>query len=346
MIDTLQSEPVAVAVPPRPAGKVVRSIAGYGILAALMLLTPLFVFTPAVLLHCGIRNGRRGAWIALGIASLIAAAVTIPSAHVPGIPAADVKMSYAYLAALILAIGVPALVVLPMVERGEAFGRVLMLAVIGSIAGLTITEVGMRALTAFSPYAEQVTRMKAFLATSIAAATQKNALPAAAAGLKVWSDIFIYCIPGFVVIDFVIVFILSLVIFGRLKVWREFVRTRTAGESTPYLFRKLSLPEWLLFFFVAAGLSPLASGIVQKVGANVLVVVVFLYFVQGLAIFRALLAAVGAGFAGVLLGYVALVLLAFTGISPLLLGIAGLFDSFFDFRHFKRKDDSNESHFD
>ena len=40
-------------------------------------------------------------------------------------------------------------------------------------------------------------------------------------------------------------------------------------------------------------------------------------------------------------------LLTLTGVGPLLLGLAGLFDPFFDFRHFKkRKDDSHESHSD
>jgi hypothetical protein len=346
MIDTLQSEPVAVAVPPRPAGKVVRSIAGYGLLAALMLLTPLFVFTPAVLLQCGVRNGRRGAWISFVIAAILVAAIEIPSAHVPGIPATDVKLTYAFLAARLLALALPSLVILPMVERSEPFGRVLMTAVICSVAGLVLTEAGMRVFAGFSPYTALVAQTKMLLANMITTATQKNAIPGAAAGLKAWSNIYLECVPGFVIAELTVIFIFSLVIFGRLRVWREFLRTHNAGETTPYLFRKLSLPEWLLFFFVLSGLSPLASGIVQKVGANVLVVVVFLYFVQGLAIFRAILAAVGAGFAGVLLGYGALVLLAFTGISPLLLGIAGLFDSFFDFRHFKRKDDSNESHFD
>ena len=70
----------------------------------------------------------------------------------------------------------------------------------------------------------------------------------------------------------------------------------------------------------------------------------FLYLLQGLAIFRALLVAVGAGFGGVMFGYLLLGLLTITGIAPFLLSIAGLFDSFFDFRHFRRKDHSDESH--
>ena len=114
-----------------------------------------------------------------------------------------------------------------------------------------------------------------------------------------------------------------------------------------YLFRNFSLPDWLLFAFVLGGLTPLASGMLQKIAANTLAVVAFLYILQGLAIFRFLLVAMGAGFAGTMLGWLLLAFLTITGVGPLLLGVAGLFDPFFDFRHFKkRKDDSHESHSD
>ena len=82
----------------------------------------------------------------------------------------------------------------------------------------------------------------------------------------------------------------------------------------------------------------------QQVGANILAVVTFLYLLQGLVIFRSFIAATGAGFAGTLFAWGLLVVLTMTGIGPLLLSIAGLFDSFFDFRHFNRKDHPDESH--
>ena len=56
--------------------------------------------------------------------------------------------------------------------------------------------------------------------------------------------------------------------------------------------------------------------------------------------------AAGAGFTSIFLAYVFLGVLTITGISPLVLSIAGLFDSFFDFRKFNRKDHSDESHSD
>jgi hypothetical protein len=77
------------------------------------------------------------------------------------------------------------------------------------------------------------------------------------------------------------------------------------------------------------------------------VVVLFLYLLQGLAIFRSLLAAIGINGVGLLFAFLLLGFLTFTaGVAPILLTIAGLFDSFFDFRKFRRKDDSNESHTD
>jgi len=56
----------------------------------------------------------------------------------------------------------------------------------------------------------------------------------------------------------------------------------------------------------------------------------------------------GAGPGATLIAWGLLFLFTFIGgMSLLLLGLTGLFDPFFDFRHFKkRKDDSHESHSD
>jgi len=104
------------------------------------------------------------------------------------------------------------------------------------------------------------------------------------------------------------------------------------------------LPDWFLFAFILGGLAPLLKGPLQMVTANVLMIAVFLYVLQGFALLRFLLAAAGVGFIGALF---ALGFTFITGIGPMLLGVAGLFDPFFDFRHFKkRKDDSHEGHSD
>jgi len=323
----------------------VRGVAAYAMLMALLFITPLFVFVPAALFHCGIRNGKRVAWSALIVGAALAGLLAIQTAHVPGTTSADALMGYSYLIALVLGIAVPAMIVLPLVARGEAFGRVLMISVLLSMAGLTATELTMRATTGFSPYAEQLVKAKQTSAQFVMV-YEKAGMPSDAIQvLKRWTDVGASCLPAFFMIDVIIVFVLSLVMFGRLRAWRQFVTTREAvPPAGVYLFRNLSLPEWLLFAFVIGGLAPLAGGLLQKVAANVLAVVTFLYLLQGLAIFRSLLAAVGAGFAGVMFGYLLLAFLTITGIAPLLLCIAGLFDSFFDFRHFKRKDHPDESH--
>jgi hypothetical protein len=347
MIDTsLQSEPAVIPV--RSLGRSVRHVAGYAILIAVMLVSPLFVFLPAALFHCAIRNGRRIAWIALLIGAALAGAVIVAGANSPQVTLAEANMSVAYLVALILAIALPAMAVLPMVERAESFGRVLLAALLFSAIGFAATEMAMRAVTGFSPFADQVAAARVTAAKFITN-YQSAGIPSDAIGfLRKWMEIGVYCLPAFLLVDVTLVFVLSLVLFGRLRTWRDPVERRQANVtvSAPYLFRNLSLPEWLLFAFVIGGLSPLSSGLTQRVGANVLALVTFLYLLQGLAIFRSFLAAAGAGFAGVLFAYVILGLLTLTGIAPLLLSIAGLFDSFFDFRKFNRKDHSDESHSD
>lgn len=344
MTETSLQHDQPVAMPARPFGKQVRSMAGYTIVTALMFVSPLFVFIPASLFHCGIRNGRRAAWLLLVLSAVLAGLLVYPSATAA--TANDAATSYGYLLGLLLAIGVPALAVLPMVERGEKFGRVLIVSLVLSIAGLMATELTMRTARGFSPYASQIAEAHD-TATKLVAGYQKAGFPPdAVAFLRKWMDIGSYCLPAFLLIDVTIVFVFSLVMLGRLRAWRDVALRRAAPSVTtsPYRFRYFSLPEWLLFAFVIGGLSPLASGMAQQIGANVLAVVAFLYFLQGLAIFRSFVVATGAGIVGSLFAWMLLGLLTLTGISPLLLCIAGLFDSFFDFRHFNRKDHSDESH--
>lgn len=342
MIESSLQHDEPVAIPARSLGKQVRSMAGYVLVTALMFVSPLFVFIPASLLHCGIRMGRRAAWLLLILSSVIAALLIYPAAM--AVSPADAATSYAYLLGLFLAIALPALAVLPMVERGEKFGRVLLYALVLSVAGLGVTELTMRMATGgFSPYAAQVVEARRQITTMVAAFVKAGVPEDRFAFFSKWTAM---CVPTILLIDVTIVFVFSLVMFGRLRAWREFVlrRAQTAATVNPYLFRNLSLPEWLLFAFVLGGISPLVGGMPQQVGANVLAMVLFLYFLQGLAIFRSFVVATGVGAIGSLFAWMLLGLLMITGIAPLLLCIAGLFDSFFDFRHFNRKDHSDESH--
>lgn len=340
---SIENEPVAMT--DRSFGRLARNIAGYGLAVAFMLtFQVVFVFIPALLFHCGIRNGRRAAWGALAFGTFVAGALVLVSAQDPAM-APQINSLYASVAALILAVALPALAVLPLVERGEKFGRVLMFATLLGMAGLALTEVGMRALSGFSPYADQVARAKETSVEFMHMYQKAGLGPDVLHALEKWMDIGVFCLTGFLLINIVVVFVLSLVMLSRLPAWRRLLAERGA-ESNPYLFRNLSLPEWLLFAFVAGGATPLLSGFPKQIGANVLTVVAFLYLLHGLAIFRAFLAAVSTSAGAVLLGVIALGTLTVIGIGPLLLSIAGLFDSFFDFRHFNRKDDSHEGHTD
>ena len=338
-----QSEPVLL--PGRPFGRQVRSVIGYSLLTALMIVTPMLVFVPAALLHCAIRNGRRAAWavlvLSLAIASLYAAAI-------PATPADAQKMAWSFMLAVGLAITLPAMAAIPMVERGESFGRVLVFLLAGAMVGLAVTETASQLMMSFSPYAAQVEQWKATGAQAVQI-YRTNGMPADAERLaRTWVGYSTFVLPGLMLMNVTLVFILSLLMLGRLKAWRA-LAARSGDERTlgVYLFRNLSLPDWLLFAFILGGLTPLLTGLLQKVAANTLAVVAFLYILQGLAIFRFMLVAMGVSFAGKVLGWLLLVFLTFAGVGPLLLGVAGLFDSFFDFRHFKkRKDDSNESHSD
>ena len=345
MIESSLTQSDPVTLPDRPFGRVARSVIGYSLLTALMIVTPMLVFVPAALLHCAIRNGRRAAWTMLALALSIAAlyVVAVPA----GSPAA-LKMAWSYLGAVAVAIALPTMFAVPMVERGEKFGRVLVFLLIGSAIGLALTEIGSRALISFSPFAAQVEQAQQTSAQFIAMYRSKGMAPEMVRLAERWIGYSTFVLPAVILINMSLVFILSLLMLGRLKAWRDLSARRGNAEALgAYLFRNLALPDWLLFAFILGGLTPVASGMLQKVAANTLAIVAFLYILQGLAIFRFVLVAMGAGVAGPMLGWLLLVFLTITGVGPLLLGLAGLFDPFFDFRHFKkRKDDSHESHSD
>ncbi len=337
-----QSEPVAL--PGRPAGRVARSVALHALLTVAMVITSMLVFVPAALLHCGIRNGRRAAWIT---AAIVLAIIALYVAAFPPVKA-EAGQAWSNVAALAFVLLLPSVAVLPLVQQATKFGPVLLFLVTGSALGLAVTESISRAAVGYSPFATQVAMAKASN-SRIVEFYRINGAPADALQMmERWFNYSMTVLPGVMLIALATMFILSLLMLGRLQAWRELAATRADGEAAgAYFFRNLSLPDWVLFAFILGGLTPLATGLLQKVAANTLAVVAFLYILQGLAIFRSLLLAMGGGIAGKTLGWLLLVFLMLTGVAPLLLGVAGLFDSFFDFRHFKkRKDDSHESHSD
>jgi predicted membrane protein DUF2232 len=334
-----QSEPVML--PGRPFGRTVRSIAGYALLTALMIRTGLTVFVPAMMIHSAIRNGRRTTWIMLAAATLAGFALfaITPSTLL------EIKQQFSYLAMTVLALALPAMLALPMIERGEAFGRVLMMMLLGSALGLGLVELGVRAVASFSPYALILADVQAAVAR-VMKTNPTNGMPLSAVvlmqrGMNYYSTVLL---PSELLLSNAVSFVLSLMMIGRLRAWFEFAAKRKVEVPGAYLFRNFALPDWFLFAFILGGIAPLVKGTLHMIAANVLMVAVFLYMLQGFALLRFLLASAGVGFIGALFAFGFTFI---TMIGPMLLGVAGLFDPFFDFRHYKkRKDDSHEGHSD
>jgi hypothetical protein len=329
-----------VSLPVRPFSHRARSIAGYGVGTALMMVTPLLVFVPAALFHCSLRNGRRAAWAAFVLATALAGLYYLQVASI-SVPGAAVNMAYTLFLAVVLAVALPAVITLPLVERGEKFGNILVFALAGSAVGLGLTEIIMRSVANFSPHAWHVSQWQA---QSSAAMQFYRTLNAGADSLRYAQLFFRYgveILPASFLAEIALVFLLSLMMFGRLRAWKN----ATTGTKT-YLFRNFALPEWLLFGFILGGLTPLTTGLPQKIAANVLALILFLYLLQGLAIFRAMIASSGVGIFGATIAILTMVMLCAMGVGILLLIVVGLFDPFFDFRKLKRKDDSHESHTD
>lgn len=336
MIESLEQTGAPVTMPEPPLGKMLRSVAAYSLLVMMMLVTPMFVFLPAVLFDCAYRNGRRAAWLVL------VAAVAI--ALILGASITAFVVSITELVVFIFALALPALAVSPMVVRGDSFGRVLVTATLLGTLGLFAAEGVMRSTTHYSPYNEQI---KAAHEANAGMLEKMKTLPADQLSvLRKGLDVNIYCMTGVIILVFSFFNALSLLLYGRMRAWREFVATRQVNPAAPYLFRNLVLPDWLIIAFLIGGIFPLESGTLKWVSANVLIVVAFLYLLQGLAVFRHMLLSVGASFIGSLFAWSALVLLCFVTLGLPLLSITGLFDSFFDFRHFNRKDSTHEGHTD
>ncbi len=243
----------------------------------------------------------------------------------------------------------PALAALPLVERGEKFGNIVIFALAGSAIGLGVTEILMRTVADFSPYALQAARWQEQAGSMLQFYRTANAGPEFMRNAQQWLRYATEVLPASFLAEIALVFVLSLMMFGRLRVWRDYSANAKAGAipaTRAYLFRHFAVPEWLLFGFVFGGLTPVTTGVVQKVAANVLALIIFLFLLQGLAIFRATIGSAGVGIIGATFAIFMLVVLSLTGIGLLLLVVVGLFDPFFDFRKLKRKDDSHESHTD
>jgi hypothetical protein len=113
----------------------VRSVIGYSLLTALMIVTPMLCSCRprCCIARSGTDAARRGDAGAVAGDRLLAYAAPAASPDLQ-------KMAWSYLAGIALAIALPTMAAIPMVERGEPVGRVLLFLLTGAIIGLAVTE--------------------------------------------------------------------------------------------------------------------------------------------------------------------------------------------------------------
>lgn len=314
----------------RPSGGMFRSTALHAIAAALMSWFALVV--PAVFIHAGLRHGWKGAagavFGAVGILSVIALFAAVPPIGVDDMTGP---------LAMLLELGLPALAAVALIRRRARLGTVLVAAVATGAAGLLAGELLMRLFAGYSPYAEVVESFRKMSAETIEF-YRKGGFPSEGirAMERIAAAIGNSFVPTLLIISTVLTFTFSLVLVPRFT---------AAGQSgSAYLFRNLALPEWMLFAFVAGGVSPLLDGAPRVIGLNILAVVISLYVIQGLAVYRAFVLRLPFGFFGSAVAYLMIAILP--QISVPLMFVAGLFDPFFDFRKLNRKEKTDESHSD
>jgi len=332
MIETSTGfEPVTVARPGR--GKFARSIVLHSFLAALLYVPPLQLFIPTPFFDAGLRWGRKGVWGAvLGSAALLGLIAALLREPLEGI--------VTVMASVIFEIGIPAVFATVLIRKRVPFGVVLMFAILTSVLGFLSIELVMRTAFGISPYAAVVKSFQEGSIQTVGFYRSSHLIPEEQ--LQTMQRLSSAIATSYVGLMRVVItatmFLFSLVLVPRLP----------AGQVTgdTYLFRNLALPDTLLFGFVAGGLSLLAPQPFRTIGLNVLGVVVFLYWLQGLAVFRAILARTKTGLFGTIFAFAIVAVLTPYLIAPFILFLTGLFDPFFDFRHFNRKDDSDESDFD
>lgn len=325
------TEVVLNATDPRPAGRSAKSVAFHAGLAALMYHTPLSVFVPAAFIHAALRNGKRAMWLAIAGASILLGMIAPAIASSASTPAILSSLSR-----FIFEVGIPAGIVALLVIRGLPFGQVLLSGVAASFAGFAVTEMAMRALMNYSPYSMILGNFRAIAQAAVDVYRKQGWPPETIRAMETISRAVAETfLPGLLLSMTVTMFALSLIMIPRLP----------AGKVTgpTYYLRNLSFPDGLLFGFIAGGLAPLASGPLRAILLNLLVIVAFLYFLQGLGILRSVLLQLGFGPLGTMITYLVVAMLTVYGVAPLALAIVGLFDSFFDFRKLHRKETSDES---
>lgn len=323
------SEPMGVGDRGRRVG---LGIALHALLVVLAAVPPFQFFVPAILLSAGIRWGTKGAGITLAIA------VAVVGFGAIGTETPDARLSAATAAGLLLfQMGIPAMVLLRLSELRASGGRALLTSLGVAIVGVMIVETGISAAFGVSPYRAISTEARALFDQVIA---MNSGLPAdSRRAMEEMSALIVGTfLPAVIVCNSALMLLCGMVFVPRFRKGDE-----AAGE---FRLRNLRLPDLLVVGFIVSGLSPFASGALRVVGLNVLAVVIFLYWLQGLAVMRMVLTRSAIRFFNSVPAFLLLALLAFNWLGIAALALTGLFDSFFDFRKNKRKEDSDESDLD
>lgn len=145
-----------------------------------------------------------------------------------------------------------------------------------------------------------------------------------------WTTVVKQILPALLVINTTLVAWLNLVTVRQLA--------QVAGDDEPEVpLTQWHTPEWLIFLFLAAGFLLLVPvPLVHLASLNLLLIVGFLYFFQGLAVLAAFFERFNLPWILRLMGY----LMAFMNPIFLLVMLVGLLDLWLDFRRFQRPRES------
>lgn len=327
--DTGSTGPVGVSAPGR--FRVAIGIAVHALLVSLMVLPPLHLLVPAILLSAGFRYGQHAARIVL----VVTVTVMLLGALGGGREASLAGFTAAGL--LVFQIGAPALLLLQHVERRIPSGPAFLATFGMASLGVVVVEGIMRLAWGYSPYAGLVSEAGSIFDQAISMNSQ---LPAESLEImrKAGDVIIASFLPAVIMVNTALMFLTAVVMVPRLR--------RGDPEAGQYRLRFISLPDWLLVVFIVSGLSPFATGNLRTAGINVLAVVALLYWMQGLAVVRMLMSRSPMKFFASVPAFILLCLVSFNLVGIGILFLIGLFDSFFDFRKLKRKEDSDESDLD
>ncbi|MFA6954830.1 MAG: DUF2232 domain-containing protein [Thermoanaerobaculia bacterium] len=306
-------------------------IAVHALLVSLTVLPPLTLFVPAIVLSAAFRYGQRAARLVL----VVTVTVMLLGSLAGGSEASLAGFTAAGL--LVFQIGFPALLLAQHAERRIPSGQAFLATFGMALLGVVVVEGIMRIAWGHSPYAGFVAEAGSVFDQAIAMNAQ---LPKEYLGMmrKVGDVIVASFLPAVITANTAIMFLVGVVMIPRLK--------RGDPEAVQYKLRFFALPDWVLLAFIVSGLSPFAEGQLRTAGLNVLAIVALLYWVQGLAVVRMLMSRSPVGFLASAPAFVLLGLVSFNLVGMAVLFLTGLFDSFFDFRNLKRKEDSDESDLD